>query len=174
MNRRLGFGPGALGALRVLAIATEAAFSQTAPSCIGAACAPTLAQPWLTAREIYQRKQEFVAALRQLSIALTGRFGDEGRSVRSDIDSLEMALRRWDQSIVAFEKDLQQQGVGSGGHAALGTVYLDRFRIEDAVRSFEAAARIDPRRADVYRFMAMAHGLANRSSAGVPERGGGG
>ena len=167
MNRRLGFGRGALVALLVLAIATEAAFSQTAPSCTGAACAPTLAQPWLTAREIYQRKQEFVAALRQLSIALTGRFGDEGRSVRSDIDSLEMALRRWDQSIVAFEKDLQQHGVDIEAHTALGTVYLDRFRIEDAVRSFEAAARIDPRRADVYRFMAMAHGLANRSSAAV-------
>src|SRR5262245_21946072 len=167
MDRRLGFGCGALVALLVLAISTEAAFSQTTPSCTGNACGPTIAQPWVGARELYQRKQEFVAALRQLSITLTGRFGDEGRSLRSDIDSLEMALRRWDQSIVAFERDFQQRGFDVEAHTALGTVYLDRYRVEDAIRSFEAAARLDARRADVYQFMAMAYGLANRPSEAV-------
>ena len=165
MDRRLEIGRGALVALLVLAISTEAAFSQTAPSCTGGACG--LAQPWVGAKEIYQRKQEFVAALRRLSIALTGRFGDEGRSLQSDIDSLEVALRRWDQSIVAFERDLQQRGVDIEAHTALGTVYLDRYRMEDAVRSFEAAARLDARRADVYQFMAMAYGLANRPAEAV-------
>jgi hypothetical protein len=112
MDRRLGFRCGALVALLVLAISIEAAFPQTTPSCTGGACGTTLEQPWAAAREIYQRKQEFVAALRQLSIALTGHFGDEGRSLRTDIDSLDMALRRWDQAIVAFEKDRQQRGSG--------------------------------------------------------------
>ena len=151
----------------MLLLSTAATGSQAAPSCAGRACGPTLDQPWAGAGEIYQRKQEFVAALRQLSIALTGRFGDEGRSVRSDIDSLENALRRWDQAIVAFEMALQQRGYDTEAHTALGTVYLDRYRVEDALRSFEAAVKLDARRADVYRFMAMAHGLANRPSEAV-------
>ena len=41
--------------------------------------APAAAQsPWTGAAQVYERKQQFVAALRDLSIALTGRFGDEG------------------------------------------------------------------------------------------------
>jgi tetratricopeptide (TPR) repeat protein len=167
MDRRPGFDFGALVALLLLAISTAAAGSQAVPSCTGRACAASLEQPWAGAGVVYQRKQEFVAALRQLSIALAGRFGDEGRTLRSDIDVLEMALERWDQAIVAFEKALQQRGYDPDAHTALGTVYLDRYRIEDALRSFEAAARLDARRADVYQFMAMAHGLANRPSDAV-------
>ena len=168
MDRRVrGVDCGALVALLLLAISTAAAGSQIAPSCTGRACTASLDQPWAGAGEIYQRKQEFVAALRQLSIALAGRFGDEGRTLRSDIDALEVALDRWDQAIIAFEAALQKRGYDTEAHIALGTVYLDRYRTEDALRSFEAATRLDSRRADVYQFMAMAHGLANRPSEAV-------
>jgi tetratricopeptide (TPR) repeat protein len=167
MDRRPRFDCGALVALLLLVISTAAAGSQAVPSCAGRACAASLDQPWAGAGEVYQRKQEFVAALRQLSIALAGRFGDEGRTLRSDIDALEIALERWDQAIAAFEAALQKRGYDSEAHTALGTVYLDRYRTDDALRSFEAATRLDPRRADAYKFMAMAHGLANRPSEAV-------
>ncbi len=167
MDRRLGLGCGALVALLALAISTATAGPQAAPSCVGSVCAPTVDQPWADAGGIYQRKQEFVVALRQLSILLTGRFGDEGRSLRSAIDALDTALQRWDQGIVTFEAALKQRGYDADAHTALGTVYLDRYRVADALRSFNAAAKLNPRRADVYQFMAMAHGLANRPSEAV-------
>ena len=48
-------------------------------------------------------------------------------------------------------------------HVALGTVYLDRHRIDDALREFAAAGRLGPRRADVPGLSALAYGLGNRS-----------
>jgi tetratricopeptide (TPR) repeat protein len=119
---------------------------------------------WAGAGDIYQRKQAFVAALRQLSISLTGRFGDEGRRLRSDLDALETALQGWDRAIAAFEADLRARGLDADAHTALGSVYLDRYRLDDAVRSFNTAAALEPRRVDVYRFIAMAQDLANRPS----------
>ena len=119
-------------------------------------------QPWAGAAEVYQRKQVFVAAVRDLSISLTGRVGDEGRRLGSDIDALETALRGWDQAIAGFETALRAGGLDAESHTALGTVYLDRFRLDDARRAFDAAAALDSRRADVHRFAAMVHDLAGR------------
>jgi tetratricopeptide (TPR) repeat protein len=45
---------------------------------------------------------------------------------------------------------------------ALGTVYLDRHRLEDALREFGDAIRQDPRRADVHRLMAQGYALGNK------------
>jgi tetratricopeptide (TPR) repeat protein len=122
---------------------------------------------WAGAAEVYQRKQVFVAAVRDLSISLTGRVGDEGRRLRADIDTLETALRGWDQAIGALEAALRARGLDAESHTALGTVYLDRFRLDDAVRAFDAAAGLDPRRVDVHRFTAMVHDLAGRPTDAV-------
>ena len=119
-------------------------------------------QPWAGAAEVYQRKQVFVAAVRDLSISLTGRVGDQGRRLGSDIDALETALRGWDQAIAGFETALRSRGLDAESDTALGTVYLDRFRLDDARRAFDAAAALDSRRADVHRFAAMVHDLAGR------------
>jgi tetratricopeptide (TPR) repeat protein len=162
MDRSLGINCGSLVAALAFAFSTASAAPQTAPPCQPGPCEQIVDRSWGDATGIYQRKQEFVAALRQLSIALAGRFGDEGRSLRSDIDSLELALHRWDQAIGAFEADLHRRGLNADAHVALGSVYLDRFRIEDALRSFEAASKLDANRPDVFEFIAMAHGLAKR------------
>jgi len=65
-------------------------------------------EAWATVAEANQRKQIFVGALRQLTVALAGTFGDEGPRVRSSIESLDVALAEWDRSILAFEARLRQ------------------------------------------------------------------
>jgi tetratricopeptide (TPR) repeat protein len=138
------------GALFVLALSVAPAAAQSPQS------------PWTGAAEVYERKQQFVAALRDLSIALTGRFGDEGHRLRGDVDALEAALKRWDESIDSFEKTLRSGALDAEAHTALGSAYLDRYRLADALRSFTAAAKLAPRRADVHRLTAMVHMVAGR------------
>jgi tetratricopeptide (TPR) repeat protein len=129
---------------------------------VAPAAAQTLPSPWTAAAQVYEQKQQFVAALRDLSLALTGRFGDEGRRLPAHVDALEARLGAWDGAIAAFEKGLRAGTLDADAHTALGTVYLDRFRLADALRNFAAAAKLAPRRADVHRFTAMVHGVAGR------------
>jgi tetratricopeptide (TPR) repeat protein len=125
--------------------------------------------PWDGATVVYRQKQVFVGAVRDLSISLIGRFGDEGRRLRSDVDALEAALRAWDQSILEFRTALKAGRMDADAQAALGTVYLDRYRLQDALRGFDAAAKLAPRRADVHQFAAMVHGLAGRPAEALRE-----
>src|SRR5262245_2314178 len=107
MFHRLVFTVGALATLLVLPPSTATAALQIAPACNAATCEQAVDVRWVDAREAYRQKQQFVGAIRQLSIVLSGRFGDEGRILRSSIDGLETALQRWDQAIVAFEAAVQ-------------------------------------------------------------------
>ncbi len=154
MTRRLVLAGSAAVLLALSAVSARAQGTQSA---------------WDGAAVVYRQKQAFVGAVRDLSIALTGRFGDEGRRLRSDVDALESALRRWDEAIVAFESAIRAGRPDADAQTALGTVYLDRFRLQDALRSFDAAAGLAPRRADVHRFAAMVHGLANRPADAIRE-----
>jgi tetratricopeptide (TPR) repeat protein len=124
---------------------------------------------WDGAAAVFRQKQVFVGAVRDLAIALTGRFGDEGSRLRAQVDALEAALGGWDQSIAAFGTTVRAGRMDADAQAALGTVYLDRYRVADALRAFEAAAKLAPRRADVHRFAAMAHGLADRPAEALRE-----
>ncbi len=44
----------------------------------------------------------------------------------------------------------------------LGALFLERGRLDDALREFEAAAMLDPRRADIRAFQALAYATADR------------
>ena len=131
---------------------------------VALSAAPAAAQP---PQDIFERKQAFVAAVRQLSISIAGRFGDEGRRLRADVDAMEAALREWDLAIATFETALRAGRLDAAAYAALGSVQLDRHRARDAVRSFSAAARLAPKRADVHELLAMAHGLAAQPAEAV-------
>ena len=148
-------------AILALALSVMPARAQGAP--------PGGPSPWDGAATAFRQKPVIVAAIRDLSISLTGRFGDEGRRLRSDVDALEAALRGWDQSIAAFETALKAGRADADAQTALGTVYLDRYRLPDALRAFEAGAKMAPRRADVRQFAAMVHGLAGRPADAVRE-----
>jgi len=138
--------------------------AQRAPECAGENCAPAVRQIWLAAAEIHQLKLQFVAALRQFTESQAGTFGDEGVALRSGLESMAKALARWDDAILEFEAGVARVARSAEIHVALGTVYLDRHRVEDALREFGAAGRLDAARVDVYTLQALAYSLANRSA----------
>jgi tetratricopeptide (TPR) repeat protein len=117
---------------------------------------------WVPAGQIHTLKNQFVAAVSQLAEALAGTYGDEGRSISSAIGALDRMRMQWDDAIRVYERMLGGVAENAEVHVALGTVYLDRHRITDALRELAAAGRLDPRRADVYTLSALAHGLAGR------------
>jgi tetratricopeptide (TPR) repeat protein len=156
MPRGLVLAAASIVALAVSALSAQAPRAGTASAWDGAAA-------------VFRQKQVFVGAVRDLSIALTGRFGDEGRRARAQVDALEASLRGWDESIATFETAFRAARTDADAQAALGTVYLDRYRLADALRALDAAARLAPRRADVHRFAAMAHGLAGRPAEALRE-----
>jgi tetratricopeptide (TPR) repeat protein len=123
---------------------------------------------WASAARVQDRKQEFVVLLRQLVVALTGTFGDEGERARTLIGSLDAALTRWDQAIEAQAADATRRSADVETHIALGTVYLERHRAAESLREFEAAGRIAPDRPDIPGYMALAHGLAGDLAASLP------
>lgn len=128
------------------------------------AAAPAAAQ---SPTELFERKQAFVAALRQFSISIAGRFGDEGSRLAADADAMAAALRAWDESIAAFERTLRQRRLAADDYVALGMVQLDRARAAGAVRSFGAAAKLAPSRADIQQMLAMAHGRNGQRAEAV-------
>ncbi|MEO8257887.1 MAG: tetratricopeptide repeat protein [Acidobacteriota bacterium] len=123
----------------------------------------TFNQIWMPAAQIHEIKNQFVAAVRQLTEALSGAFGDEGGRVSASIDAMDRTRVQWDDAIRAYEAMLARSVETAEVHVALGTVYLDRARVDDALRELAAAGRLDPRRADVHTLAALACGLGNRA-----------
>jgi tetratricopeptide (TPR) repeat protein len=119
------------------------------------------------ADQIQLERNAFVAALRQFLEALAGLYGDEGSVVLSQIDSMSDALDRWDKAIETYKKGLSEVGVRAEVHLALGSVYLDRGKGEEALREFAAAASLQPTASDVRILQGLAHGMASRPTAAV-------
>ena len=162
---RLNHLLGPLLALLVTVMPVAPLKAQARSPCDEPDCKLTLKEAWETVAQVNQRKQVFVGALRQLTVALAGTFGDEGARVRSSIESLDVALDEWDKSILAFEARLRQVDRPAEFHVALGAVYLDRNRLDEARREFVEAGRLDPQRADAHTFQALSSTLLNEPAA---------
>jgi tetratricopeptide (TPR) repeat protein len=147
--------------LLVLSLAAgwpSAGAAQPAPGCAGPSCAA----PWPEVATIARLKQDFAASVTRFAAGLSDVSRDR-RAVRSNIDALARTLDTWDTAIRALESDLRQ-APRSGGHAALGTVYLERHRLDEAVSELSDAARDEPSRADIHMLMSVAYRHANRPS----------
>jgi tetratricopeptide (TPR) repeat protein len=147
----------------LMPVAPLAAQSRT--QCGQPDCQLTIDDAWATVAQTNQRKQAFVGALRQLTVALAGTFGDEGARVHSSIESMNVSLDEWDRSISEFETRVRQADRPAEFHVALGAVYLDRNRLEEARREFVEASRLDPQRADAHTFQALSSALLNEPAA---------
>jgi tetratricopeptide (TPR) repeat protein len=139
---------------------TSRAAAQTTPACQTPECV-SRDQLWVPAARIHEIKNQFVAAIRQFTEAVAGTYGDEGPRLSTTLDAARRSLAQWDAAIRAYETMVASLTAGAEVHVALGTVYLDRDRIDDALREFGAAGRLDPRRADVHSLSGLAHALAN-------------
>jgi len=105
---RSGRAVGALFAFVMIVAPVARPAGQSKPQCDRPDCQLTLDDAWATVAQANQRKQAFVGAPRQLTVALAGTFGDEGTRVRSSIESMDAALGEWDRSILAFEAQLRE------------------------------------------------------------------
>jgi tetratricopeptide (TPR) repeat protein len=154
-------------ALLLLSNAVVPAVAQPPARCDGHACTPADIQTGVN--ELQPLKVEFVDALRRFAEAISGSYGDEGSRLPSALEALQRALESWDRAIAGLEVKARTAGGGADVHVALGSVYLERARVRDALTEFAAAARADPRRADVHVLTATAFDLtgdaANATSA---------
>jgi tetratricopeptide (TPR) repeat protein len=125
------------------------------------AVAPVYRQFQAEAGEIHQLKLRFVDAVRLFAEAQAGTFGDEGPALEAAVESMRAALAAWDARVqrlaaaVTRERDAEP-------HVTLAGVYLDRHRIDDAIRELTLADARQAGRGDVQAMLALAYGLAQR------------
>lgn len=115
----------------------------------------------------FAQKEKFVQGLVALTEALSGTYGDEGTRIRSALDAMARALTEWDTSIRDGEQVLASKLPTASPqnalemHTTLGAWYLERGRMSEAAREFQAASRIAPERPALYLFQGIAHDAAN-------------
>jgi tetratricopeptide (TPR) repeat protein len=122
-----------------------------------------LALPRAAAGQTADPKTAFLQNLGRFSVALDGRLGDEGRDARAALDGMARGLDAWDATMRASEAAFATQLPGSSAadaarmHVAIGAAFLDRSRLQDALREFQAGSRLDPGRSDVLMFQGLAY-----------------
>ena len=108
-------------------------------------------------------RSDFLNALGQFSLSLDGTYGDEGRRLSTALDSMAAALSRWDALLQSRERamaaDIEKADpkLASRMHLALGGLYLDRLRVNDALQEFAAARSSDPSRPEVPLLQSLVH-----------------
>src|SRR5262245_16511543 len=92
----------------------------------------------VSAQSIEAAKQPFVDGLIKVLTGISGAFGDERAGVTAGLAEAEKGLRSWDGAIAQYRDAVSQQLRGAAPpmaaslHAALGAVYLDRGRVDEA------------------------------------------
>src|SRR5512138_1163929 len=80
---------------------------------------------------------QFVGALGRFSLALDGRFGDEGPDILASLTELDQGVARWDEAIQSVELQAARNlpadpKLAALMHIALSGLYFDRLRLADA------------------------------------------
>ena len=107
------------------------------------------------------QRDAFLAAWVQFYQTLPGSYGDEGPPLAAHLEKMTAALSTWDREIRDAESQLQARLKGADAntalevHAVLAALYLDRSRFDDALREFEAAIDVDPKRAAFHRYKGL-------------------
>jgi tetratricopeptide (TPR) repeat protein len=125
------------------------------------------AQLWRDAAAIHQIKIVFVDAVQRFVRAQAGTFGDEGEELRGSVAAMRAALSKWDDAIQQFQTRVSRTAQDAEPRIAMATVWLDRHRLEAALRELAAAEPLDDRRADLYAMRALAYGASNRPGDAV-------
>lgn len=115
------------------------------------------------------QRDAFLASFVQFYQTLRGAYGDEGPQLVAHLDQMTTALAAWDAQIRDAESQLQPRLAGTDAqtalqvHAILASLYLERGRLDDALREFEAAITVDPRAA-FHRYAGLIHQAAARQA----------
>ena len=150
------------------------ALAQPSAECPTSECLPTVqsnspvhAQMWQEAAAIHQLKVVFVDAVQRFVRAQAGTFADEGDELRLSLSAMRGALSTWDQAIQQFQTKSSRNARDAESQIALAIVWLDRHRLDAAVRALDAAEQRDAGRADLHTLRALASGAAGRSDEAV-------
>ena len=115
-----------------------------------------------------QVKDGFVQALIEFANAANGDVKDNGAALTAAIDAMAQGLAAWDAALARMESGLASEigaappPVAARMRTALGAAYLERGRLDDALKQFDAAAMLDPQFADVHVLRGLALESANR------------
>ena len=122
---------------------------------------PALTELWRDAAAAHQIKLQFVDALQRFIRAQAGTLGDEAAALGESVASMDRALSAWDAAIAKVQARAVRTAADADTHVALATVWLDRYRLNDALRELDLAERTADR-ADVHSLRALAFGALNR------------
>ena len=118
---------------------------------------------------------DFLNALGQFSLALDGTYGDEGQRLARALDAMAAALTQWDASIQSREHAMAADIAGANPalaarmHLALGGLYMDRLRAEDALKELAAARAADASRPEAPLFQWLVHTQVTGNAAAATE-----
>ena len=162
------------GVLLSLILVPAMAFAQRTAECPTLECdgaarttAPAFNRLWAEATATHTLKLEFIDGLQRFTRAQAGTFADEGPELRASVASMRDALARWDGAVQQFQAEAKRLTPAADAHIALATVFLDRYRVEDALRELKAAERTDDGRADIYSLQALAHAVLGQRQEAV-------
>jgi tetratricopeptide (TPR) repeat protein len=117
-----------------------------------------------------QIKDAFVHTLIDLANAANADVNDAGGGLTTAIDAMAPGLAEWDVALARMESGLAAE-IGSAQppmaarmRTVLGAAYLERGRLDDALKQFDAAAAIDPQFAEVHVLRGLALESATRTS----------
>jgi tetratricopeptide (TPR) repeat protein len=116
------------------------------------------------------QRDAFLSAFVQFYQALRGAYGDEGPQIAAHLERMTAALETWDREIRDAESQLRPRLQGADTRAALeihtilASLYLERGRLDDALREFDADIRIDPTRAAFHRYSGLIHHSIGREA----------
>jgi tetratricopeptide (TPR) repeat protein len=117
------------------------------------------------------QRDPFFSAVVAFYRSLSGLYGDEGPRATTQLAAMSTALDRWDVEIRDAERELQSKLQSANDapaklqiHTSLASMYLERGRLNEAVREFEQDIAVDPKRAPFYRFKGLALQAMSRSA----------
>ena len=113
-------------------------------------------------RQAAAQRAPVVRALADLRLALDGTYGDEGADIARRLAELSDAVANWDRSIRETEQNVRSRLEGASpadaarAHETLGSLYLQRGRLADAISEFDAASQFAPQQSSLPFFRALA------------------
>ena len=108
------------------------------------------------------QRDPFYSAVVTFYRSLPGLYGDEGPQLTTQLAAMSTALDRWDGEIRDAERELRSRLKTADDaqtnlqiHTLLASRYLERGRLNEAVREFDEDIEIDPGRAAFHRLKGM-------------------
>jgi tetratricopeptide (TPR) repeat protein len=120
----------------------------------------------------HAQKDRFVEGVGELTAAVATADADKAPRFTAALARMAAGLEEWDRFIERFERlgAATQEAVPeevAGRRLALGRLYLERGRVSDALREFDAALALTPRRADIHVLRGLAFDASGNDDAAL-------